>query len=63
MLLHQWVLTISIFGSPTTYIKDEEKRIICKQVGITLLEIPYWWDEEKESIREIIRKYRPDIPL
>lgn len=30
------------------------KRILCSKAGITLIEIPYWWDKRKESLKEII---------
>ena len=35
--------------------KDEEKRIACKDKGITLIEIPYWWDKEKSSLMATIQ--------
>jgi hypothetical protein len=25
-------------------VKDEEKRAACQDAGITLIDIPYWWD-------------------
>lgn len=27
--------------------RDEERRMKCKKSGITLIEIPYWWDLKK----------------
>src|SRR5690348_8479348 len=44
--------------------KDDEKRRLCTDNDITLIEIPYWWDNEKSSLMATIHKYRPDlIPL
>ncbi len=41
--------------------RDEEKRKACICKGITLIEIPYWWDEEIESLRATIHNKRPDL--
>lgn len=43
--------------------KDAEKRAICQLNGVTLVEIPYWfdWGASKESLLEIIGKKRPDL--
>jgi len=41
--------------------QDTEKRLICKQQGITLIEIPYSWDRSKESLIAIIQQHRPDL--
>jgi len=43
--------------------RDEKKLSICRERGITLLVIPYWWNTSLESIAETIRKERPDILL
>ena len=32
-----------------------------KEMGITLLQIPYWWDKKIASLRATIAKVRPDI--
>lgn len=29
--------------------RDEDRRIACKQAGITLIEIPHWWDETERK--------------
>jgi hypothetical protein len=26
-------------------VRDKQKREACKNQGITLIEIPYWWDQ------------------
>src|SRR4051812_4553646 len=41
--------------------RDDEKREMCKKEGITLIEIPYWWDFTKESLAATISKHRPDL--
>ena len=43
--------------------KDIEKRQTCIENGITLIEIPYWWDFEKESLMATIYKQRPELFL
>lgn len=44
--------------------RDEEKKRLCIEKDITLIEIPYWWDNEKSSLAATIHKIRPDlIPL
>ena len=34
--------------------RDVEKQKICKRFGIDLIIIPYWWDNDIESLRETI---------
>ncbi len=41
--------------------RDIEKRQICQQAGITLIDIPYWWDHKLASLMATIHKIRPDI--
>jgi hypothetical protein len=43
--------------------RDEEKRLACKSLGITLLEIPYWWDFQKASLVATIHQQRSDLVL
>lgn len=33
---------------------DEEKRKACARIGITLIEVPYFWDKSKESLLQMI---------
>ena len=39
--------------------KDKHKREACKRFGITLIEIPYWWDGDIYSLAATIHKYCP----
>jgi hypothetical protein len=41
--------------------KDEEKRKLCIENEITLIEIPYWWNNEKSNLIATIHKHRPDL--
>jgi len=41
--------------------KDQEKISVCNQHGITLIEIPFWWDERKKSLIGTIVRHRPDL--
>jgi len=58
----QYYRSRSIYGSHTNQQKtDEEKKILCQNHGITLIEIPFWWDRKKESLIATINKHRPDV--
>jgi len=51
-----------VYGATKEYKdRDEEKRQRCSLAQITLIEVPYWWRHDKESIVAILHKYRPDI--
>ncbi len=34
--------------------QDDEKRQACADRGITLVEVPFWWDQTKESLQNSI---------
>lgn len=40
---------------------DQDKREACNQKHITLIEIPYWWDNELASLRATVHQRRPDL--
>jgi hypothetical protein len=42
-------------------IRDQEKQAKCRQFGITLLHIPYWWKKDKEYLEELVHLHRPDL--
>jgi len=51
---HQHYITQQIFDiSDDNMIKDEEKKKILTESGITLISVPYWWDETIESLVEV----------
>src|SRR5690349_19831418 len=41
--------------------RDQEKRLACKKHGITIIEIPYWWNRKKESLLATIHAHRRDL--
>jgi hypothetical protein len=51
-----------LFGDPLeVQMRDEEKRQACKSLDITLIEVPYWWDYQRDSIVSFIQDARPDL--
>ena len=45
----------SAFGSlEMVQYRDYEKENLCKKYGITLIIIPYWWDNKLNSLRETV---------
>jgi len=42
-------------------LRDSEKRQACNFLDISLIEVPYWWKLDKESIIAFIQNSRPDI--
>jgi hypothetical protein len=49
-----------LFGSPDDQItRDSEKRHACRSIGITLVEIPFWWDLKLTTLAATIHKHRP----
>ena len=41
--------------------RDKEKKELCKQNGITLIEIPYWWDKQLSTLISTIYQQRKDL--
>src|SRR5690348_14990287 len=41
--------------------RDQEKKTMCNENGITLIEVPYWWDFDKLSLISTIHDHRPDL--
>ena len=40
---------------------DLHKAEACKELGITLIEVPYWWDRSISSLAVTIYNARPDL--
>ena len=40
---------------------DETKIIKTKEIGISLIHVPYWWDKKISSLRATIATIRPDV--
>jgi len=41
--------------------RDLHKNVMCHKLGITLVTIPYWWDNQISSLKATIHKFRPDL--
>ena len=55
---------IHFFGPSKQYTeRDEEKKMICKLHGITVIDVPYWWNGSKTSLAATIKKIKPDVKL
>jgi hypothetical protein len=55
-----------MYGSPEPQKhRDSEKKYAASVTGVTLIEIPFWWDRSTESLAATIRKARPGhfLPL
>ena len=51
-----------LFGSPEQQqTRDQEKRELCKQIGIRLIEIPYWWNQQLDTLASLINNQVPNI--
>lgn len=40
---------------------DQDRKDKCKQAGITLIEVPYWWNRVKTSLAATIAEVRPEL--
>eukprot|EP01114_Cavostelium_apophysatum_P014359 TRINITY_DN3702_c0_g1_i1.p1 TRINITY_DN3702_c0_g1~~TRINITY_DN3702_c0_g1_i1.p1 ORF type:complete len:614 (+),score=148.50 TRINITY_DN3702_c0_g1_i1:97-1938(+) len=50
-----------VFGSADMTRTDQEKKKLCAEAGITLIEIPFWWNETLEELIPTIIKHRGDL--
>ncbi len=40
---------------------DDQKQLICRINGVSLVVVPYWWDKTLSSVAVTIHRARPDI--
>jgi hypothetical protein len=40
---------------------DQLKAAASMKMSISLIQIPYWWDKEQQSLRSIIASSRPEL--
>ncbi len=52
-----------IHYSPDVEERDVKKKRSCVEMGITLVTVPYWWDEELFSLATTIHHLRPDLEI
>jgi len=41
--------------------RDQVRRDQCKKAGISLVEVPYWWDNDEDALLSTLLKLRPDL--
>jgi hypothetical protein len=57
---HYWNI-YSVGSSLDRQKRDIEKGEVCLNKGISLIQIPYWWDKRLESLISTIHHKRPDL--
>ena len=58
----QHYLDNTIFGSLSTQQnRDKIKREWFSKAGLTLIEVPFWWDGRSQSLLATIHSHRPDL--
>ena len=40
---------------------DRKKVELCKEAGITLIQVPFWWNKKSESLASTVYDVRPDL--
>lgn len=55
---------MGFFGPVEAYqIRDREKLELCKRQGITMVVVPYWWDQQAASLAATLHKAAPGLPI
>ena len=58
----QHFTTVSLFSSAQDRLNvDKYKLKRCNELGITLIQIPYWWNGDISSLKSTIHSFRPNI--
>jgi len=50
-------------GALTMQDRDNWKKAKCAGIGISLIDIPHWWENDASSLAATVFSIRPDIPL
>lgn len=50
-------------GNWETQQHDRQKLELCNENGITLIEIPFWWDKQLTTLIATIQGHRPNLTL
>eukprot|EP01126_Amoeba_proteus_P002830 TRINITY_DN10911_c0_g1_i1.p1 TRINITY_DN10911_c0_g1~~TRINITY_DN10911_c0_g1_i1.p1 ORF type:complete len:145 (+),score=40.44 TRINITY_DN10911_c0_g1_i1:327-761(+) len=48
-------------SSVVVFERDQQKREACAKNGITLVQIPYWWDNSEEQLSSTLNLLRPEL--
>jgi len=40
---------------------NRSKKLVCDKVGITLIDVPSWWDKKSDSVLAAIKRCRPEL--
>jgi len=58
----QHYFDLAVFGDQEeTAQRDAERRVACIALNITLIDVPYWWNEYPESLLNSLHFERPDL--
>jgi hypothetical protein len=41
--------------------RDREKMLACQQIGISLVQVPYWWSNSANALLSTIKQFRPEL--
>jgi hypothetical protein len=58
---HHYVDVYGLGSDWDTKQKDKQKQEACNAIGITLIEIPYWWDLQLTSLVATLNERIPDF--
>jgi len=59
--LHHFGDIAQLGNTTITMMSDKEKRTKCSEIGLTLIEVPYWWSGQAVVLKNSLLSLRPDI--